>query len=124
MTSNHITVVYKWTAKPGMLNQLQAIYQEVLEAMRANEPDATAAHCFVSAEENALYVRDEFKDAAALQLHLSSTAPAHFPKLLEVAIPGAFQFLGDVPAPLQQATRQMGLAAEFSSHAFGFDRAS
>lgn len=122
MTSGHITVVYKWTAKPGRLEELTKIYGEVTEAMRANEPDAEAVHCYVSEEDNALYVRDEFKNAGALGLHLSTTAPAHFPKLLEIATPGAFSFLGDVPAELKQGVKQMGLPAEFSTHAFGFNR--
>jgi hypothetical protein len=47
---------------------------------------------------------------------------AHFPGLLEVANPGPFYFFGDVPNEMQQAARQMGLAAEFSSHAAGYDR--
>ena len=122
MTSSQITVVYKWTAKPGKLEELKSIYGDVTEAMRANEPDATAVHIYVSEADNALYIRDDFANASALQLHLTTTAPAHFPKLLEIATPGAFLFLGDVPEPLQQATRQMGLASEFSTHAFGFDR--
>jgi len=122
MTQSHITVVYKWTAKPGKLDELAKIYGEVTEAMRANEPDAQAVHCYVSKEENALYVRDEFKDAGALGLHLSTTAPAHFPKLLEIASPGSFSFLGDVPDELKQGALQMGLAAEFGTHACGFDR--
>ncbi len=54
MESNHITVVYKWTAKPGKLEELQSIYAEVTEAMRKNEPDAEAVHCYVSENENAL----------------------------------------------------------------------
>ena len=122
MTSTHITVVYKWTAKPGKLDQLQSIYRSVLEAMKQNEPDAQAVHCYVSEKDNALYVRDEFKDAAALGLHLSSTAPGHFPQLLEIAVPGPFFFFGEVPEELKQATEQMQLGAEFSTHAFGFDR--
>lgn len=120
--SDSITVVYKWTAKPGKLDELKGIYGQVTEAMRNNEPDALAVHCYASEEENALYVRDEFKNAAALGLHLSTTAPAHFPQLLAIASPGPFLFLGDVPAELRQATEQMGLGAEFSRHAFGFDR--
>ena len=121
-TNENITVVYKWTANPGKLEELQTIYQHVTEAMRANEPDATEVQCYVSEGENALYVRDEFKDAAALQLHLSSTAPQHFPQLLAIAKPGPFMFFGDVPEPLQQATQQMGLGAEFGSNSFGFAR--
>ena len=122
MTSAQITVVYKWTAKPGMLDELRSIYQQVTEAMQQNEPDAEAVHCYVSEKENALYVRDEFKDAAALGFHLSSTAASHFPQLLAIAVPGPFFFFGDVPEELQQATEQMQLGAEFATHAFGFDR--
>ena len=122
MTNTHITVVYKWTAKPGKLEELKSIYEHVLEAMKQNEPDAQAAHCYVSEKDNALYVRDEFKDAAALGLHLSSTAPSHFPQLLAIATPGPFFFFGDVPDELKQATEQMQLGAEFGAHAVGFDR--
>jgi quinol monooxygenase YgiN len=122
MDSNHVTVVYKWTAKPGKLDELTAIYRQVTAAMEANEPGAEAVHVYVSADENALYVRDEFSDADAVGFHLSSTAAAHFADLLAIATPGPFLFLGDVPEELKQATQQMGLGAEFSTHAAGFDR--
>jgi quinol monooxygenase YgiN len=122
MDTDHITVVYKWTAQPGKLDALTSIYEKVTEAMQQNEPDAEAVHLYVSQEENAIYVRDEFKDAAAMGFHLGGTAAAHFPALLEIATPGSFMFMGPVPEELKQATRQMGLAAEFSTHAAGFDR--
>ena len=122
MDRQHITVVYKWTAQPGKLDELKSIYEQVTEAMQQNEPDAEAVHCYVSEKDNALYVRDEFKDAAALGFHLSSTAAGHFPQLLAIAAPGPFFFFGDVPEELKQATEQMQLGAEFATHAFGFDR--
>ena len=122
MTSEHVTVVYKWTAKEGMLDQLTAIYQQVTEHMKANEPGADAVHIYVSEAENALYVRDEFKDANALGFHLQETASKHFGSLLEIATPGAFLFFGDVPQPIQEATKAMGLAAEFAIHSAGFER--
>jgi quinol monooxygenase YgiN len=122
MEKNNITVVYKWTAKPGKLTELTDIYRNVTEAMEQNEPGATAVQIYVSAEENALYVRDEFADANALGFHLSQTAAAHFPDLLTVATPGQFLFFGDVPTEMQQATKQMGLAAEFGTHVAGYDR--
>lgn len=122
MTKENVTVVYKWTAKPGKLEALKGIYSEVTEAMKQNEPDASAVHCYVSEKENALYVRDEFDHAGAVGFHLGSTAAAHFQQLLEIATPGPFMFFGDVPPELQAATEQMQLGAEFSTHAFGFDR--
>jgi quinol monooxygenase YgiN len=122
METNTITVVYKWTAKSGSLGDLTAIYKGVTDAMRTNEPGAQAVHVSVSEDDNALYVRDEFADANALGFHLSQTAAPHFPSLLEIATPGPFYFFGDVPTEMQQAVRQMGLVAEFSSHVAGFNR--
>ena len=122
MDSNHVTVVYKWTAQAGKLDELEAIYKDVTTAMEQNEPDAEAVHIYVSEQENALYVRDEFKDAAAMGFHLSTTAAGHFPQLLAIATPGPFFFLGDVPEEMKQATEQMQLGGEFATHAAGFDR--
>ncbi|MDJ0953031.1 MAG: antibiotic biosynthesis monooxygenase [Acidimicrobiia bacterium] len=122
MDSNHITVVYKWTAQPGKLDELASIYSKVTDAMEQNEPGAEAVHVYVSEEENSLYVRDEFEDAAAMGFHLGTTARAHFPELLAIATPGSFYFLGDVPAEMKAAAAQMGLAAEYGTHTSGFDR--
>ena len=122
MDNQHITVVYKWTAKPGKLDELTSIYAEVTKAMEQNEPGAEAVHIYVSEQENALYVRDEFKDASALGFHLQTTAAGHFPSLLSIAVPGPFFFFGDVPQQLKDATEQMQLSAEFGLHSTGFDR--
>ena len=122
MDSKHVTVMYKWTAQPGKLDELASIYREVTEAMEANEPDAKAVHIYVSEQDNAVYVRDEFKDAGAMGYHLSTTAAAHFPQLLAIATPGPFFFLGEVPEELKHATQQMQLGGEFATHAAGFDR--
>lgn len=122
MNSNHITVVYKWTAQPGKLDELTSIYRGVTEAMQQDEPGAEAVHIYVSKDENALYIRDEFRDAAALGFHLTQTAAAHFPSLLAIATPGPFFFFGEVPEQLRAATEQMKLGAEFSTHVAGFDR--
>ena len=124
MTNQPITVMYKWTAKPGKLDQLKQIYSHVTEAMKQNEPDTSAVHCYISEKENALYVRDEFQGAGAVAFHLQKTAGPHFGDLLEIAVPGPFFFLGDVPTEIQQATEQMGLGAEFATHVFGFERES
>ena len=122
MDSNHVTVVYKWTAQPGKLEELASIYADVTAAMEANEPGAETVHIYVSEEENALYVRDEFEDAAAMGFHLSTTAANHFPQLISIATPGPFFFLGNVPDELKAATEQMQLGGEFAIHSAGFDR--
>ena len=122
MNTDHVTVVYKWTAQPGKLEELTAIYRNVTDAMEQNEPGAEAVHVYVSEAENALYVRDEFADADAVGFHLGTTAGAHFGDLLAIATPGPFFFMGDVPDEMKQATDQMQLGGQFSSHLAGFDR--
>jgi quinol monooxygenase YgiN len=122
MDSKQVTVIYKWTAQPGKLGELAAIYREVTQAMEANEPGSEAVHIYVSEQDNAIYVRDEFTDAAAMGFHLSTTAAAHFPQLIAIATPGPFFFLGEVPDELKQATEQMQLGGEFATHTVGFDR--
>ena len=122
MDSQHITVIYKWTAQQGNLDELASIYARVTDQMERTEPGAEAVHIYVSEQENAVYVRDEFEDAAAMGFHLGNTAAEHFPQLLAIATPGPFFFLGDVPEEMKQATEQMQLGGEFGTHASGFDR--
>ena len=122
MDSSHVTVVYRWTAQPGKLDELTAIYADVTAAMEQNEPGAEAVHVYVSEADNALYVRDEFADADAVGFHRGTTAGAHFPALRAIATPGPFFFMGPVPDEMKAATEQMQLGAEFSTHTAGFDR--
>ena len=122
MKNDQITVFYKWTANPGKLDELKAMYKEVYKAMEENEPDSLKMECYFSDEENAIIVHDVFKDGNALGFHLMGTAAQHFPQLVEIATPGPFFFCGDVPEQLKQAAISMNMGAEFSTHAFGFDR--
>jgi quinol monooxygenase YgiN len=122
MNNSEITVFYKWTAKPGKLDELKSMYSDVMKAMSDNEPDSLKMECYFADEENAIIVHDVFKDGNALGFHLMGTAAGHFPQLLEIAVPGPFMFCGDVPEELKQAAIGMNMGAEFGTHAFGFDR--
>jgi len=122
--STEITVVYKWTAKPGKAEELKAIYRQVEKDMQATEPNALKVACYFDESKDTLIVYDLFKDAAALGQHLGTTAAGHFPELLQVADPGPFLFCGEVPEEMQQAAIGMGLDATFAPFQFGFDRAA
>ena len=124
MKDQEITVFYKWTAKPGKFDELKAIYRQVRKEMEENEPGTLMMQCYYDEEKGALIVNDLFKDGAALGAHLGVTAANHFPKLAEIAVPGPFFFCGNVPEELKQAAIGMNMGAEFSSHAFGFERSS
>ncbi len=120
--ADHVTVVYSWTAHPGKLDELTAIYAEVTAQMEANEPGAHEVQVHVSEAEGRLYIRDEFADAGAVGFHLSTTAAGHFQSLLAVATPGTFYFLGNIPEEMKAATAEMGLPAEFATSVTGFQR--
>ena len=122
MNGDQITVFYKWTAKPGKLDELKEMYTQVCNSMKENEPDSLKMECYFADEENAIFVHDLFKDGEALGFHLMGTAAKHFPKLLEIAVPGPFFFCGNVPEQLKQAANSMNLGAEFGTHSFGFNR--
>jgi len=122
MNSNHVTGVDSWTAQPGKLEELTAIYAQVTAQMEANEPGAEEVQVHVSEAEGRLYVRDEFADANAVGFHLGTTAAAHFQSLLAIATPGTFFFLGEIPDEMKAATAEMGLPAEFATSVAGFQR--
>lgn len=90
--------------------------------METNELKAEAVHVFISHKENAIYVRDEFADEAAMAFHLQHTAGPHFPELLKIATPGPFMFFGNVGDELKAATEQMNLGGEFAGWMGGFQR--
>lgn len=122
MDTQEITVVYRWTAKAGKLDELKAIYEQVRDEMEANEPGALRMDCYYAEDVGQVIVHDIFEDGEALGFHLGVTAARHFPKLAEIAMPGPFFFCGDVPEELRQAAEGMNMGAVFGSHAHGFSR--
>ena len=122
MSGQEIHVTYRWTAKPGKLDELKAIYEEVRHQMEATEPGTLRMETYFADDADTVIVYDLFADGAALGAHLMGTAAMHFPKLLEIATPGPFFFCGDVPDELRQAAEGMNMGAVFGSHAFGFAR--
>ena len=122
MSAQEITVVYRWTANPGKLDELKAIYEQVRDEMEANEPGTLRMECYYADDADQVIVHDVFADGDALGFHLGVTAARHFPKLAEIATPGPFLFCGDVPAELRQAAEGMNMGAVFGEHAYGFAR--
>lgn len=122
MNNQEITVVYKWTAKPGKADELKAIYRDVAKQMEETEPGAKKVDCYFDESNDVLIVYDLFQDGAALGQHLGTTAAGHFPSLLQIAEPGPFLFCGEVPEELKQAAVGMGLDATFAPRNFGFAR--
>lgn len=123
MSAQEITVVYRWTANPGKLDELKSIYENVFKEMEDNEPGTLRMECYYDDEQGQVIVHDVFEDGAALGAHLGGTAAHHFPQLAQIATPGPFFFCGDVSAELKHIAQGMNMGAVFGSHAFGFSRA-
>ena len=122
MENQEVMVVYKWTAKEGKSEELKAIYTEVTDQMKSNEPGALKVQCYFDETSSTLVVTDLFEDAGAVGFHLGTTAAGHFENLLAIAYPGEFLFCGEVPEEMKQAAVGMGLNATFAPKVFGFDR--
>ena len=122
MTNEQVMVVYKWTAKEGESEALKAIYREVEDQMRTNEPGALEVQCYFDDTSATLVVMDLFNDAGAVGFHLGTTAAGHFENLLQIATPGEFLFCGQVPDEMKAAATGMGLNATFAPRVFGFKR--
>ena len=115
MSNQEISVTYMWTAKPGKVGELKAIYETVAKESEANEPGVPWMNCYEVQGSDAIIIQEIFNDAAALGGHLGGTAAQFFPKLLEIADPGPFYFLGNVPDEIVQATAGMGLDTTFAT---------
>jgi len=119
-----ISVTYKWTAKPGKMDELKTIYESVARETEANEPGVPWMNCYEVQGSDALIIQEVFQDGAALGAHLAETAAKFFPRLLAIADPGPFFFCGNVPDEVVQAASGMNLGALFATRAFGFSRSS
>jgi quinol monooxygenase YgiN len=121
-TSTEIDLTYVWTAHEGQAERLIATYEAVGEALEANEPGLLFYELAVSERGDQIVIHEVFEDGNALAFHLSETAAAFFPQLVEFATPGPFIFRGDVPEELRAAAYQMNMGAIFAGDWDGFER--
>lgn len=121
-TAKEIDLTYVWTAHEGQEERLIATYQAVGEMLEANEPGLVFYEIAVSETGNQIIIHEVFEDGNALAFHLSETAAAFFPQLVEFATPGPFIFRGNVPDELRTAAYQMNMGAIFTGDWTGFER--
>lgn len=121
-TATTIDLVYVWTAKPGMEEQLVATYDAVGDVLEANEPGLLRYEISVSETGNQIVIHEVFENSEALADHLSKTAAQYFPQIAQIATPGPFIFRGDVPEELKAAAYGMNMGAIFTTEWNGFAR--
>jgi quinol monooxygenase YgiN len=120
--STKIELTYVWTAHEGQSERLVATYDAVGQMLEANEPGLISYEIAVSETGNQIVIHEVFEDGNALAFHLSETAAAFFPQLVEFATPGPFIFRGDVPQELKTVAYQMEMGAIFTEDWTGFQR--
>lgn len=120
--TSEIALTYVWTAHEAQEERLIATYEAVGELLEANEPGLISYQIAVAETGNQIVVHEVFEDGDALAFHLSETAAAFFPQLVEFATPGPFIFRGDIPKKLRAAAYQMNMGAVFTSSWEGFQR--
>ena len=121
-TSTEIDLTYVWTAHEGQEERLIATYEAVAGVLEANEPGLTLYEIAVSETGNQIIIHEVFEDGDALAFHLSETAAAFFPELVQFATPGPFIFRGEVPEELRAAAYGMNMGAIFTGDWSGFER--
>lgn len=117
-----IDLTYVWTAHDGQSERLIATYETVGAILETNEPGLLLYEMAVSESGDQIVIHEVFEDGDALAFHLSETAAAYFPQLVEFATPGPFIFRGDVPDELRTAAYQMNMGAIFTGDWHGFER--
>ncbi len=120
--STSIDLVYVWTAKPGMSEQLVATYDAVGEVLKASEPGLLTYDLSVSETGEQIVIHEVFENGEALAFHLSGTAAKYFPQISRIATPGPFIFRGNVPDELRKAAYQMNMGAIFLTERDRFKR--
>lgn len=121
-TETDIDLTYVWTAHAGQEERLIATYEAVGNMLEANEPGLKSYEIAISETGNQVIIHEVFENGDALAFHLSETAAAFFPQLVEFATPGPFIFRGDVPEELKAAAYQMNMGAIFTGDWDGFER--
>ena len=121
-TGSEIDLTYVWTAHEGQEDRLIATYEAVAGVLEANEPGLTLYEIAISETGNQIIIHEVFEDGNALAFHLSETAAAFFPELVQFATPGPFIFRGDVPEELRAAAYGMNMGAIFTGEWTGFER--
>ena len=121
-SSTEIDLTYVWTAHDGQAERLISTYEAVGEMLEANEPGLLLYEIAVSETGTQIIIHEVFENSDALAFHLSETAAAFFPQLVEFATPGPFIFRGNVPDELKSAAYQMNMGAIFTDGWDGFAR--
>lgn len=120
--TSEIDLTYVWTAHEGQEQRLIVTYEAVGAMLEANEPGLTIYEIAISETGNQIVIHEVFEDSDALAFHLSESAAAFFPQLVEFATPGPFIFRGEVPQELKSAAYQMNMGAIFTEDWTGFER--
>ena len=70
--SNDVYWVLELNIKPGELDNMKALMNEMVEATQANEPDTLNYEWFISEDEKTCHLYERYADSAAVMTHLGN----------------------------------------------------
>ena len=105
--TNHIRGTAELSIDTGKLDECKKMVNELIERVKANEPNTLSYEWFFNEDESKCYLLEWYKDSEALQAHLENVGVLLGP-LLEIAPLTELMIYGDPSDELRQAIEPFG----------------
>jgi quinol monooxygenase YgiN len=117
--SDHVFAEVDLTIKPGELDNFKALASEMVDATRANEPDALNYEYYISADGTQGHIYERYADSAAVMTHMQHFAAfaERFNSVVEMT---AVRIYGNASDEVKELVG--GLGAVFMAPLDGFAR--
>ena len=105
--------------KPGQLDALRALMQEMVAATEANEPGTINYEWFLSEDETKCHIYERYIDSAAVMVHLAAFGQHFAERFLGALQPTRFTVYGNPSGQVREALAAFGAGymTEFGGYA-------
>lgn len=118
--SNDVYWVFELNIKPGQLDNMKALMDEMVEATQTNEPKAINYEWFISEDETTCHIYERYTDSAAVMTHLGNFGQNFAKRFFAVAEPKRQVVYGNPNDEVRKALGRGG--AVFMGPLGGFTR--
>ncbi len=106
--SGNVLWVLELDIKQGELDNFKALMNEMVDATRANEPDAMNYEWFISDDERSCHLYERYVDSAATMTHLGSFGQYFAERFLAAVTPTRLVVYGDPNDEVRAALSAFG----------------
>lgn len=108
--STEVHWVLELDIKDGQLDNFKALMAEMVDATKANEPDATHYEWFVNEAETSCHIYERYADSAAVMTHLGTFGEKFAERFLAALAPIRLVVYGDPSDEVRDALAGLGAA--------------